>query len=151
MLAGFLDWQRNTLLFKCSGLTGDQLARWACPPSNLSLLGLVRHVTDVERTWFRSRFAGEAVDSLYWCADSPDAALEEADPAHAEPDIARLITEWDLARRATAGMALGSTFLSDRWGEMSVRWAFCHLIEEYARHSGHADMIRQRIDAQTGA
>src|SRR6476661_9656302 len=61
MLQAFLDWQRATLLYKCAGLTGEQLARRAIPPSELSLLGLLRHMTKVERVWFRMRFAGEQV------------------------------------------------------------------------------------------
>ena len=65
MLQAFLDWQRATLLHKCAGLTGEQLARRAIPPSELSLLGLVRHMTKVERTWFRQRFAGEQVDYAF--------------------------------------------------------------------------------------
>jgi uncharacterized damage-inducible protein DinB len=151
MLEGFLDWQRSTLLFKCAGLTGTQLAAQPCPPSNLSLLGLVRHVTDVERTWFRRRFAGEAAESRYWREERPDAAFDEADPLHAEEDLARLTAEWELARRAVADMSLDAIFVSDRWGEMSLRWAYCHMIEEYARHNGHADMIRQLIDGQVGS
>lgn len=151
MLEGFLDWQRKTLLVKCSGLTGAQLAERACPPSNLSLLGLVRHVTEVERTWFRRRFAGQTVESLYWREDRPDASIEEAAPARAEADLARLSAEWELARQAVAGLSLDAIFVSERWGEMSLRWAYCHLTQEYARHNGHADLLRQSIDGRTGA
>ncbi len=138
-------------LFKCAGLTGAQLAEQAVPPSNLSLLGLVRHVTDVERSWFRRRLGGETVDRIYWRPDRPDAAFEEVDPAHAERDLARLTAEMDSARQVAAGRALDTTFVHERLGEMSLRWAYCHMIEEYARHNGHADLIRERIDGQTGA
>jgi hypothetical protein len=79
MLEGFLDFARSTLLVKCSGLTGAQLVTRALPPSTLSLFGLVRHVTDVERTWCRRRFAAEAIESVYWRPDRPDAAFEEAE------------------------------------------------------------------------
>lgn len=150
MLEGFLEWQRTTLLVKCSGLTGTQLTERACPPSNLSLLGLVRHLSDVERTWFRRRFGGETVENLYARADRPDAAFGEASPDQAEENIACLTTEWHLARQAVAGIALDAIFVSERWGPMSLRWAYSHMTGEYARHNGHADMIRQKIDGQTG-
>jgi len=93
MLQGFLDWHRNTLLLKCSGLNEIQLAMQASPPSTLSLLGLVRHLTDVERTWFRRRFGGEAIDSLYWREDRPGAAFDDVDPARAKQDLACLVAE----------------------------------------------------------
>jgi len=147
MLEGFLDWNRRTLLVKCAGLTGDQLAQQAVPPSTLSLLGLVRHVTDVERTWFRFRFGGERVEPVH---GPPDVAFGEVDPAHAEQDIALLVAEWDAARRAVAGLALDHIFVSPRWGELSLRWAYHHMNGEYCRHNGHADLLRQRIDGTTG-
>ena len=150
MLDGFLDWHRATLLHTCGGLTGQQLARRAVPPSRLSLLGLVRHLASVERTWFRRRFRGEEVDELYWRPDKPDAAFEEVDPDRAEADIAILMREWELCRQAVAGAALDATFLSERWGEMSLRWIYFHLIGEYAHHNGHADLLRERIDGRTG-
>jgi hypothetical protein len=121
------------------------------PPSNLSLLGLVRHHVDVERAWFRRRFACEQVPNQFSRDDRPDAALEEASPDTAEADFACLIREWDLVRRAVAGASLDDVFTSDRWGQMSLRWVYQHIIEEYARHNGHADMLRQRIDGATGA
>jgi len=147
MLEGFLDWNRRTLLVKCEGLTGDQLAQQAVPPSTLSLLGLVRHVTDVERTWLRFRFGGERVEPVH---GPPDVAFGEVDPAHAEQDITLLVAEWDAARRAVAGLALDHIFVSPRWGELSLRWAYHHMNGEYCRHNGHADLLRQRIDGTTG-
>jgi Protein of unknown function (DUF664) len=150
MLHGFLDFARSTLLLKCSGLTGAQLAMRSVPPSTLSLLGLVRHLTDVERTWFRRRFGGENLDSVYWRPDRPEAAFGETDPDRAEQDIACLVEEWAAARRAVAGLPLDHIFVSETWGSMSLRWAYCHMISEYDRHNGHADMLRQRIDGRTG-
>ncbi|HEX6026389.1 MAG TPA: DinB family protein [Solirubrobacter sp.] len=151
MLQGFLDWGRRTLLMKCAGLTGPQLATRAAPPSNLSLLGLVRHITEVERTWFRRRFGGEELDSPYGRPDLPEAAFEDVDPDRAEGDIARLIAEWEAADRAVAGRSLDHVFVSERWGEMSLRWAYSHMVSEYSRHNGHADILRERIDGRTGA
>ena len=121
------------------------------PPSRLSLLGLVRHLAAVERTWFRRRFRGEHLDPLYWRPDTPDAAFEELDPDRAEADIATLIGEWECCRQAVAGAPLDATFRSERWGEMSLRWVYLHLIGEYARHNGHADLLRERIDGTTSA
>jgi uncharacterized damage-inducible protein DinB len=151
MLDGYLEWQRLTLLFKCAGLTGARLAERSAPPSNLSLLGLLRHLTDVERSWFRRRFGGVDLPAVYWREDRPDAAFEEIDATRAETEYAGLITEWELARRAVAGASLDETFITERWGEMSLRWIYLHMIEEYARHNGHADLLRQRIDGTVGA
>ena len=150
MLEGVLDWHRSSLLHRCSGLTGEQLARRAVPPSRLSLLGLVRHLAGVERVYFRRRFRGEDVGPLYWRPGQPDAAFEEVDPDRAEADIATLAHEWELCRQAVEGASLDDTFMSERWGEMSLRWIYLHLIGEYAQHNGHADLLRERIDGRTG-
>ncbi|MGP7997355.1 MAG: DUF664 domain-containing protein [Streptosporangiaceae bacterium] len=97
ILDGFLDWHRSTLLWKCAGLTGEQFALASVPPSNLSLLGIVQHMADVERAWFRIRFRGEPLPRLY---DYEDAAFEHVDPARAEADFAAFTEECDLARKA---------------------------------------------------
>jgi Protein of unknown function (DUF664) len=150
MLEGFLDWYRAGLLVRCSGLTGAQLAERGVPPSGMSLLGLVRHLTDVERTWFRRRFGGEQVDSVYSRPDRPDAAFDEADGALAARDLERLTAEQEAARRAVARLPLDAVFVSERWGEMWLRWWYSHMIAEYAGHCGHADLLRERIDGRTG-
>jgi hypothetical protein len=150
MLAGWLDFHRTTLLWKCAGLTGQQLALRAVSPSSLSLLGLIRHSADVERSWFRRHAHGEAVDYLYWRDDLPDAAFEEANAADAEQDYATLTLEWELARRSVSGHSLDDTFVTQRGNEISLRWVYVHMIEEYARHNGHADLLRERIDGSTG-
>ena len=103
MLQGFLDWHRATLLHKCTGLTGRQLAERTVPPSTLSLLGLVRHMAKVERTWFRRRFAGEPVDALYDGGDRRDVDFEDLDPDGAGADYARLVEEWRLADAGVTG------------------------------------------------
>ena len=147
MLQAFLDWQRATLLYKCAGLTGAELARRTVPPSSLSLLGLVRHMTRVERAWFRMRFAGEPVG--YPFGGDPEAPFEQADPARAAADYARLTEEIKLADAAVANASLDDTFTHD--GEvMSLRLIYLHMIEEYARHLGHADLLREQIDGATG-
>ena len=148
ILEGFLDWHRSTLLWKCTGLTAEQLAQQSVPPSNLSLLGIVRHMADVERAWFRIRFRGEPLPRLY---DYEDAAFEHADPARAEADFAAFTAECDLARNAAAGAFLDDEFTLRSGRILSLRWVYTHMIEEYARHNGHADLLRQRIDGATGA
>jgi len=147
MLQAFLDWYRVTLLYKCAGLTGEQMAERAVPPSSLSLLGLVRHMTKVERAWFRQRFAGEPVDNPF--GDEADADFNRLDPARAAADYARLTEEIKLADAAVANASLDDTFTHH--GEvMSLRLIYLHMIEEYARHLGHADLLRERIDGATG-
>ncbi len=113
MLQGFLDFGRDTLLGKCAGLTGAELASRPVAPSALSLLGLVRHVSEVERTWFRRRFGGQDVAGLYRRDDQPQAAFVEVDPQQAEHDIARLIAERQAADQAVAGLPLDHLFVSD--------------------------------------
>ena len=147
MLQAFLDWHRATLLYKCAGLTGEELARKTVPPSGLSLLGLIRHMTKVERTWFRQRFAGEPVDQLF--GGDATADFESADPARAAADYARLTEEFRLADAAVAHASLDEEFTH---GDelMSLRLLYLHMIEEYARHLGHADLLREQIDGATG-
>jgi hypothetical protein len=150
MLKGFLDWNRASLLVRCSGLTGEQLATMAVPPSNLSLLGLVRHLTDVERNWFRRRFAAEGLPGVYIDPGRPARVFDEVDPAMAARDLECLVAEQEAARRAVAGLSLDTIFVSERWGEMSLRWALIQMISEYSAHSGQADLIRERIDGRKG-
>ncbi len=151
-LDGWLDFHRTTLLIKCQGLTGEQLAERAVPPSSLSLLGLVRHMTDVERAWFRIRSAGQtSLGFRYATGESPDADFDCADPSGAEADLAAYREECELARAAMVGRSLDDTFFHDRYGRtLDLRWVCLHMIEEYARHNGHADLLRERIDGVTG-
>ncbi|HTW99493.1 MAG TPA: DinB family protein [Acidimicrobiales bacterium] len=152
MLEAWLDFHRATLLDKCSGLTAEQLTRREVPPSKLSLLGLVRHMTEVERGWFRQRIAGEQVQHLYSSPEDPDGDFDHVAAAHADEDLAAFSRELELARAAAAERSLDDTFFSPRRGvDMSVRWVYVHMIEEYARHNGHADLIRERIDGATGS
>ncbi len=151
MLEGFLEWQRGTLLHKCSGLTGEQLARRPVPPSDLSLLGLVRHLASVERHWFRLRFRGEQLEPLFSRKDQPGVAFRETDADRAEAEVACLRAEWEACRQAVVGFPLDATFVVERWGEMSLRWLYQHMIDEYARHNGHADLLRECIDGEVGS
>ncbi len=151
MLEAWLDFHRQTLLAKCSGLTDEQLRRRAVPPSPLSLLGLVRHMADVERSWFRHRIGGEDVGYLYSSKDDPDGDFDNVDEADPEADLAAFAEEVDRARAAVAGRGLDETFFHRRHRiDMSVRWVYVHMVEEYARHNGHADLLRECIDGVTG-
>ena len=149
-LEGFLDYHRNTLLLKCSGLTGEQLASRPLATTSLSLLGLVRHLAEVERSWFRQRFDGnEAVGDLYFTEEYPDADFDFGTADSAENDLATFVRELELVRETVAGRSLDEPFpwKSD---ELSLRWIYLHMLEEYARHNGHADLLREAIDGVTG-
>jgi uncharacterized damage-inducible protein DinB len=148
MLEGYLAWHRTYLRHKCTGLTGEQLGLCSVPPSNLSLLGLVRHMAKVERTWFRERIAGESLEPMYDRALGDDADFEDLDAARAQAEYERLVEECRLAEAALAEASYDDTIMS-RHGEMSVRAVVIHMIEEYAQHNGHADLIREAIDGRT--
>ncbi|WP_426565908.1 DinB family protein [Angustibacter sp. McL0619] len=148
-----LDHHRATLLAKCSGLTAEQLRRRAVPPSEISLLGLVRHMSDVERQWFRRRVAGEALDQLYWKGPDPDDDFLAVDDADPEADFATFAAEVEAARRAIDGRPLDETYVDSRSDgdvRFDLRSVVIHMIEEYARHNGHADILREQIDGATG-
>ncbi|MES9511716.1 DinB family protein [Streptomyces sp. NPDC000609] len=149
MLTGYLAWFRHSLLHKCAGLTGEQLAEQTVPPSNLTLLGLIRHMAKVERVWFRERFAGQALDSMYDPEKGKDADFEDLDPARAAEDYARLVEECRLADEIVASASLDDTFVHGG-EEYSLRMIHLHMITEYARHTGHADLVRERVDGVTG-
>ncbi|WP_367136159.1 MULTISPECIES: DinB family protein [Streptomyces] len=150
LLTGLLAWHRSTLLHKCAGLTGEQLAERSVPPSDLSLLGLIRHMAKVERIWFRERFAGQDVPRLHGTGENGNADFEECDPARAAEDYACLLEEQRLADAVVAEASLDHTFTAG--GETySLRFVLLHLIGEYARHNGHADLVRERVDGVTGA
>jgi hypothetical protein len=149
MLEVWLDRHRAIFLHNCAGLTGEQLAMATTPPSNLTLLGLIRHMVDVERVWFRIRLTGQDVKPRYAAPPNWDAAFEDLDPARAEAEYADLVAEMAEARAAAATRDLDDTFVHPQWGEISLRWLYIHMIEEYAQHNGHADLIRERIDGRT--
>jgi uncharacterized damage-inducible protein DinB len=153
MLEGWLDYHRATLRLKCAGLTAEQLATPSVPPSRLSLLGLVRHMSEVERSWFRRRLAGEEAPPLYYTDDDPDDDFFHLDPAEADDALATYDAEVAAARASAASVVSLDAIAAVRrrdGQEVSLRWIFCHMIEEYARHNGHADLIREVIDGETG-
>jgi hypothetical protein len=150
-LDAWLEYHRGTLLTKCAGLTQEQLRMRSAAPSSLSLLGLVRHMADVERSWFRRRVAGERIGPLFFTKEDNDADFNDVDSADAAADLATYLAELDVVRDLAAGYALDDTFVHPHFNKtIDVRWVYVHMIEEYARHNGHADLIRERIDGATG-
>ena len=150
MLDAWLDFQRDTLALKCDGLTGEQLRERAVPPSSLSLLGLVRHMAEGERQWFAMVLGGEQVPYHYYTDDNPDADFDDVDGADTTEAFATWRSECAGAgERVAAAPSLDVTG-TQNGQEFSLRWIMVHMIEEYERHNGHADMLRQRIDGVTG-
>jgi uncharacterized damage-inducible protein DinB len=153
MLVSFVEHHRATLALKCAGLTSEQAARRSVLPSSMSLLGLVRHMTDVEKMWFVLRFKGEEPKNLYRTEQDPDAAFNELAGVDLEESLAHWSEACDRSREITAAVdSLDELSIGTRRGNqhVSMRWMLIHLIEEYARHNGHADLLRQAIDGSVG-
>ncbi len=152
MLDGWLDYHRATLLTKCEGLTDEQLKTRAVPPSSMSLLGLVRHMSEVERGWFaREIEADETATPVYFSKVSPDGDFDDLDSAPVADVFARFDEEIARARRIAAARDLDEATPRLRDGKLlTLRWVLAHMIEEYARHNGHADVLREQIDGTTG-
>ena len=149
MLEAWLDYERATLAVKCDGLDHDQLRMRAVPPSSMSLLGLVRHMADVEANWFRRVLTGEDRPGIYWSDDNPDGEFDDVAGASVETDFTTWRAECDNARAVASRLRLDDC--GTRKGErVSLRWVLVHMIEEYARHNGHADLLRECIDGVTG-
>ncbi|MFD0773305.1 DinB family protein [Streptomonospora algeriensis] len=149
-LTAFLDWHRSTLELKCAGLEAGRLSERAVPPSDLSLHGLLRHLAAGERWWFRIRFAGENVPLLHYADDDPDRDFRGTggDPAEALKGWRR---EVDRSREIVAAAALDDAGIRKRTGDpVSLRAVLVHMIAEYARHNGHADLLRERLDGSIG-
>jgi uncharacterized damage-inducible protein DinB len=155
-LVDYLDAYRLTLQMKCADLDAEAMARRSVPPSNLSLLGLVRHMADVERHWFRDVMAGQDAPRYY----PRDPGVNDFDGAAADPDVVR--QAWDNWR---AEVAFAEQFVADAADldhrgnydhgpedrkSIELREVLVHMIEEYARHCGHADFLRERIDGRVG-
>jgi hypothetical protein len=151
-LEDWLRFHRETLLMKCAGLAADALRTASVEPSNLTLLGLVRHMAEVERSWFRRRFAAVSELGFIYCSDDdPDGDFDNVADADPEQDFATFRAECEAADAAAAGHDLDETFVHPRTGKtFDLRWVYLHMIEEYARHNGHADLIRERIDGVVG-
>ena len=152
-LEAWLDFHRDTLLWKCAGLSAEQLKRRAVPPSTLSLLGLVRHMTEVERWWFRMHAGEQDLPFPYGTDEWPDADFHDLDNADAPADFEAYRREIEASREAGRKRDLDDVVPSrghHRDRTTNIRWIYLHMIEEYARHNGHADLIRESIDGVTG-
>jgi uncharacterized damage-inducible protein DinB len=152
-LVGYLKDQRLTLEMKCGGLGAEALARRAVEPSKLSLLGLVRHMADVERSWFRRVMAGGDDPWIYRTQDDRDVAFDGAvadDLVVAEAWQAWRAEVAFAERFVAAAPDLGVTGRRGDGVEVALREVLVHMIEEYARHNGHADFLRERIDGRVG-
>jgi len=152
MLDAWLDFHRATLLSKCEGLEDTQLRTRSVPPSSLSLLGLVRHMSEVERSWFRRCLAGEEAAPLYYSEDDEDGDFDGVDAADVADNFASYREEVTACRAVAAEHDELDTIAKRRrhGNDVSLRWIYVHMIEEYARHNGHADLLRERIDGATG-
>jgi hypothetical protein len=147
MLDSWLDYYRASLLAKCSGLTGEQLVVRSCEPSPMSLAGLVRHMTEMERA-YAHRLADRTVKLLYCTDDDPEGDFGSASAEQALTDVQTLIEH-----AARSRDIMGKHQLDDAFGSTSsysLRWVYHYLIKEYARHLGHADLLRERIDGAIG-
>ncbi|HEV2372857.1 MAG TPA: DinB family protein [Streptosporangiaceae bacterium] len=156
VLVRYLRDHRLTLELKCAGLDAAAMAQRSVPPSTLSLLGLVRHLAGVERYWFRIVVAGQDVPRLYRSSGNRDEPFDDA-----VPDPAVVAEAWEVwraevsfAEELTANAPsldiTGEYHIGDDHGTITLREVLVHMVEEYARHNGHADLLRERIDGRVG-
>jgi uncharacterized damage-inducible protein DinB len=154
MLRAFLEYHRATLAVKCDGLAPQRLKERSVPPSSLCLLGLVRHMAEVERSWFRRTLAGEDAPPLYYSDDDLDGDFDNVDDADPAEAMAVWQQQCEQARQVEAGFASLDDWQrggsSAQRPPVTLRWVLVHMIEEYARHNGHADLLRERLDGVTG-
>jgi hypothetical protein len=150
MLPLWLDYQRSTLLWKCELLDGEALARRGVPPSPLSLLGIVRHMTLVEWSWFEEVFANAKSPRPIPSEPESDTDWLDLDPLRAMADIERFQRQCEVSRGIVAGASSLDDVAANARDTMSLRWIMVHMIEEYARHNGHADFLREQIDGAVG-
>lgn len=156
MLETFLAAYRDALAQKTSGLTDAQAREASCPPSDLNLLGLIRHMADVERGWAQRSFAGLDTPPIFYGPAHPDGDPDGDFHPPASATLADALViyrrEIEAADRIYSAAHLDDLCCDQRTDrpQYSLRWVLVHLIEEYARHCGHADLIRQAVDGATG-
>jgi hypothetical protein len=147
LLVGWLEFHRATLARKCAGLSDDLLRRCPVPPSTLSMIGLVRHVTEIERLYIRHGFAGEPISPLlYVTDDEPDGDFDLRD------DVRGSLAAWHEHVAAAREHVAAAPDLGARGARSpeTLRWVLAKVVQEYARHNGHADLLRQALDGATG-
>lgn len=150
VLAGFLEYHRRTFELKCTGVLPARLSERGVPPSTLSLHGILRHLTAVERWWFQIQFAGIDVPMLYYSDDDPNQDFDRTDG-----DVTEQFAAWHAecarSREIVASASLDDTGVTKVSGEpFTLRWLLVDMATEYARHCGHADLLREAIDGATG-
>ena len=156
MLNAFLDAQRDTLAWKCSGLTAEQLKEAASPPSPLTLLGLLRHLTEVEYFWMEAVLLGEGSHLGMYSGQSNPVDGNRAWTDLESLPVDEVMQQWreacDASRRNAAALPNLDAAAARLWDNepVTLRWITVHMIREYARHTGHADFLRERIDGATG-
>jgi hypothetical protein len=150
-LVSYLDWHRATFALKCQGVPVERLSERGAEPSRLSLHGLLRHLTGVERWWFRQQFMSENVPMLYYTDEDPDQDFESLD-GDVEQAVALWHAECERSRQIVAeAESMDATGRALATGEpFSLRWLMLRMIAEYARHNGHADLLREHIDGAVG-
>jgi hypothetical protein len=148
VLTTFLEFQRDALVRKCTGLTDEQLRSRPVPSSGISLIGLVRHLATVERWYFQAVLADDFPGSLF--DHESDAAFQDIAAATREESFRIWSTEVDVSRRITDGLELDAVGSLPSGQLLTLRWVLTHMIDEYARHLGHADIVREAIDGVTG-
>jgi hypothetical protein len=147
LLVGWLDFHRTTLARKCAGLSEEQLRRCPVPPSTLSLIGLVRHLTEIERLYIHHGFAGEQISPLQYVSDEePDGDFDVLD------DVAGSLAAWQEHVAAAQAHVAAAPDLDARGARSpeTLRWVLAKVGQEYARHNGHADLLRQVLDGAAG-
>lgn len=150
-LATMLDWHRATFELKCADVPVARLSERVIPRSALTLHGLLRHLAAVERWWFRQQFAGEDVPSLYYSDDDPDQDFDALGG-----DVDEVFAVWHDECERSRQVVAAAASLDDlgvavaRGGPISLRWVMLQMVAEYARHNGHADLLREQIDGATG-
>ncbi|MFI8849947.1 DinB family protein [Streptomyces sp. NPDC053499] len=152
MLRAFLEYHRATLAMKCEGLGDEELRQQSVPPSTLSLLGLVRHMAEVERAWFRRVFEDNDAP-MVWSDEIDFQAAYDASASTREEAFAAWEAEVENSRRIEReAESLDRTGYQPRWGEeVSLRMVMVHVLLEYGRHNGHADFLREAVDGTVGA
>ena len=150
LLRAYLDFHRATLLHKLAGLDDEQVRRLMVP-SGVSLLGMVKHLTAVEHAWFAIRVADSGEDFMWATDDDPDADFRVEEGESTEEIVDGYLRMCERSRSIEADAdSLDETFDHPRRGRVSLRWVMLHMIEETARHNGHADIMREQIDGATG-
>jgi uncharacterized damage-inducible protein DinB len=149
LLESWLEFHRTTLLMKCEGLGDAERKAGPVASSSLSLHGLVRHMAEVERGWFRRALLCDTDAPRFWSNGFDDRELIPLDEADWDADLVTWQAECEASRAAAAPLGLDHTGIRD--GEpVSLRWIYVHMIEEYARHNGHADLLRELVDGRVG-